>query len=913
MSEKRDSTKCPNPHRISVTNLLKEETLTFSLALLKGEINHNDSSSSCNNYLTLYNLSKKTATNWPILKSKFKCLVDLQRGENRIILKYCTTCKRIVLNYTPRDTDHFVTPLYIICRDHSGKFQAPSECDNSIDSACDRVVLGSKLIQCLIAEKLFENGFGRKTFQIEADIIDEIPYCIQFYSNLAVEEARKMDQEALWIYFGREIMKSNFSSTKRKFLAFLSATWWDGGGVKAHAALGGGGLALFGTGCLHTWPTRVEDVFTCFLDPTPVDTSRIMDDSCFRGTYGGCFSTTLGSVCHELGHTFDLGHSREGIMGRGFDNIDMVFLPHSHCHKESIQFATVQLISRLKVECFVTSLSRFNSPLRQPKNSLNSSPSTTRRNRGDSPKTNGRGSICGGRNRNSYTDNCSNSSGSVCVSRSQNSNIDHCSDINRNTNYKTQSNSPSRQPNSNELNNSSTNSKVNDSSLIFDHKNRNPQIIDTSLNSSCNDTDITFNTSDNSCTTDDGNANNNSELSRPTDGNGSNFANITSNSESITESNIKIDNSNTACRDNYSGPDSDNSSATNNIVNLSAGDIICDGNCNSNSKNGNIVSENDSNSTSNLGDDNSNGIFDSMSNKSNNNSPLRQPANIISSNISNPTSKTSFVNNNGTIYATSNASRSAKSTSDNLSLSSRSGYLNNSLVSSPSDPNNHSNTSNNLKLSSNNSNHTSRSSFLDNCSDSSPSNSLKTLSNQISNCSTSNSNISNPDSPRKQANSPSKRLANYSPVKPSPTNRNKRNNNVLVVQQQIKSKDSDLLANGVDDRTYWTPSCATLLAYHKWFNCDTQSHRDELKYNAVRGLVTSSAGLRVVELRGAESLVLHSWQFPAGAARPRTQLLVPKQMSTRAHLIVAEDNNGNIIKQDLTAAATTTAVANNNN
>ena len=51
-----------------------------------------------------------------------------------------------------------------------------------------------------------------------------------------------------------------------------------------------------------------------------------MDDSNYRGTHGGCLATTLGSVLHELGHTFDLGHTREGIMGRGFDNVDRVFV-----------------------------------------------------------------------------------------------------------------------------------------------------------------------------------------------------------------------------------------------------------------------------------------------------------------------------------------------------------------------------------------------------------------------------------------------------------------------------------------------------------------------------------------------------------------------------------------------------------
>lgn len=63
-----------------------------------------------------------------------------------------------------------------------------------------------------------------------------------------------------------------------------------------------------------------------FLDTTLIDTEQLMDDSNYRGTHGACLATTLGSVLHELGHTFDLGHTREGIMGRGFDYVDRVFV-----------------------------------------------------------------------------------------------------------------------------------------------------------------------------------------------------------------------------------------------------------------------------------------------------------------------------------------------------------------------------------------------------------------------------------------------------------------------------------------------------------------------------------------------------------------------------------------------------------
>ena len=47
-----------------------------------------------------------------------------------------------------------------------------------------------------------------------------------------------------------------------------------------------------------------------------------MDDSGYRGTVGGCVATTIGSILHEMGHVFDLGHTRQGVMARGFDDLD---------------------------------------------------------------------------------------------------------------------------------------------------------------------------------------------------------------------------------------------------------------------------------------------------------------------------------------------------------------------------------------------------------------------------------------------------------------------------------------------------------------------------------------------------------------------------------------------------------------
>lgn len=95
---------------------------------------------------------------------------------------------------------------------------------------------------------------------------------------------------------GREIMKSTLGSEKKKFLAFLSCTRYCGGDftddIKSHedmlqrtegyVALGGGGLALFGTACLYTWPEKFEDIIPKFEDNTCVDRTQFLDDSCYR-------------------------------------------------------------------------------------------------------------------------------------------------------------------------------------------------------------------------------------------------------------------------------------------------------------------------------------------------------------------------------------------------------------------------------------------------------------------------------------------------------------------------------------------------------------------------------------------------------------------------------------------------------
>jgi hypothetical protein len=309
------------------------------LIIIKGAI-RDKQKSTCRESRTdekIYLELDSTNLSFKLVNGKFKALVELKSLQNSITLKYCCSIITLDINYSPRATFFSVLPLYIICEGHDGKFQSPPNESNDVGNALRRITLGAKLLQSVVAEKLYEEKQGRKTFRLEDS-------CRVFRSSLNYLKARKMTQEELWTSLGREIVNSDLGHERIKFLSFLSCTKYCGENcednfthddivklTQAHVALGGGGLALFGTACLYTWPEKLSEVVEKFEDSTTVDRKKFMDDSCYRGTWGACFSTTLGAVLHELCHTFDLGHTQKGIMGRGFDDICKVFL----CNKQT--------------------------------------------------------------------------------------------------------------------------------------------------------------------------------------------------------------------------------------------------------------------------------------------------------------------------------------------------------------------------------------------------------------------------------------------------------------------------------------------------------------------------------------------------------------------------------------------------
>lgn len=327
-----------NQHRIHITNYQANECIKYATVLLKGTV-----SDCC---LTTGDSLCVRVRGYPesfpctdIKRNRdgmgsFKCLLDLCPGENVIRVDYCNSSTTICLVYDDSLATSQCCPIVkvynVVCQGHNGCFQNHGSNDSTAEIACDKINVGIRLIQCLIAEKLYEAGFARKTFQFIA--------CQPFHSAMTVEEARNWHTGQIWNFLAREFIASDNCSKNVKYVGLLACTLYTGLGedfaysdravkanTRAHIALGAGDVALYGTGCLYTWPSSIRHAIECFDSKQAVAIDHQMDDSNGRRTYGGCFATTLGSLCHEMGHIFDLGHTIDGIMGNGFDFVNRVF------------------------------------------------------------------------------------------------------------------------------------------------------------------------------------------------------------------------------------------------------------------------------------------------------------------------------------------------------------------------------------------------------------------------------------------------------------------------------------------------------------------------------------------------------------------------------------------------------------
>ncbi|EME30262.1 uncharacterized protein Gasu_24130 [Galdieria sulphuraria] len=224
--------------------------------------------------------------------------------------------------------------VYGLTRNGDGSFQVSSK-DNRGTSVQGerRLAMAALLIQTAAAEFLYRQGLKRKTFIFDQQHVSAIPPVTTFRFSFTDEEAFRLQDGSLWSTI-HEQLKGLPDREDTIDLVVMSFTRYDPNAkvAKAHTALGGDRLALFGGGCLYSWPETIEQVVERFLDERPCDKS-LFDDSGGRGKMWSITATTIGALLHELGHCLSLPHPTGklgwkggGIMARGFDHFNRLFV-----------------------------------------------------------------------------------------------------------------------------------------------------------------------------------------------------------------------------------------------------------------------------------------------------------------------------------------------------------------------------------------------------------------------------------------------------------------------------------------------------------------------------------------------------------------------------------------------------------
>ncbi|KAL2024777.1 hypothetical protein VTK56DRAFT_5598 [Thermocarpiscus australiensis] len=311
---------------------------------------------------------------WPVCSSRFKALVYLVPGANRLRFDFSSpklansgSSNPIHASYL---TVHMIPPVgapplqlaILLAKDSPGTFDAvPARIEregNGLETAVRKFRMAAYLWQAFTAEQMWRNKLGRRVFRFEEEwttgtanhrdresgtlrsearvhIIRTDKTVAELRElNLAQQNPNATDKGGLY-GIAADAVRNYFKPLPGQRLyvsVLLLDSHWDAGSktIVGHAALGGQAgdlhLGIFGSHCLQSYPTSFEEVVPAFTDCTPTNTNYVANDCNDAGSSWEAANIGIGAHLHETGHLFGLPHRESGVMARDYVSLNRTFL-----------------------------------------------------------------------------------------------------------------------------------------------------------------------------------------------------------------------------------------------------------------------------------------------------------------------------------------------------------------------------------------------------------------------------------------------------------------------------------------------------------------------------------------------------------------------------------------------------------
>lgn len=314
------------------------------------------------------------AVTWPVCSSRFKGLVYLQPGPNKVRLEFSSpkiansaSTNPIHASYL---TVHMIPPLntpplqlaIMLAKDSPGMYDAtPARAEkegNMLETAVSKFRMAAYLWQAFTAEQMRRHKLGRRAFRFEeqwtsgtANHRDRETGTMRSEAKIHIIRSEKTmaeirdlnkaqqhkpatDKNALY-GIAADAVRSYFQPSPGQKLyvtVLIMDAHWDVGQktITGHAALGGNAgelqLSIFGSHCLHSYPSSLEEVVPAFTDCTPTDTNYVANDCNEAGSSWEAANLGIGAHLHEVGHLFGCPHQESGVMLRDYVVLNRTFV-----------------------------------------------------------------------------------------------------------------------------------------------------------------------------------------------------------------------------------------------------------------------------------------------------------------------------------------------------------------------------------------------------------------------------------------------------------------------------------------------------------------------------------------------------------------------------------------------------------